>query len=308
MIVSFFSFKGGVGRTTALAATAIQLARAGKRVVVIDFDVESPGIGTLFHSSTGGNARCGVVDYLLEKSVLQGRLEIQDYYHLCDDPKIIQDGTEIAVVPAGVVDDMYLEKLARVNYEFLYRTAEVASGDVSPLHQLLKQLRNSCRPDFVLIDSRAGFHDLGGLSLSGLAHWHVILGLPSEQSWQGLAVAIAQLGRHRVLAGLMQRECLVVQAMGAPSGEFRERQVREFRERSFDLFAENYFDPQQSDSSEWPVPDPESIDSPHFPAVISWDSRVAGYSHLADVADFLCEGEYRRLVATLLERSGRSNT
>lgn len=41
-IVSFFSFKGGVGRTTTMAATALTLARNGHRVAIVDLDLEAP--------------------------------------------------------------------------------------------------------------------------------------------------------------------------------------------------------------------------------------------------------------------------
>ena len=44
--VVFFSIKGGVGRSTALAATAWHLAQAGKRVLVLDLDLESPGLSS----------------------------------------------------------------------------------------------------------------------------------------------------------------------------------------------------------------------------------------------------------------------
>ena len=43
MIVTFYSWKGGVGRTMALANTAVQLARKGNRVLVVDWDLEAPG-------------------------------------------------------------------------------------------------------------------------------------------------------------------------------------------------------------------------------------------------------------------------
>jgi len=45
--VVFYSYKGGVGRTTALIQTAFQLTRAGKRVAIVDMDVEAPGIQAL---------------------------------------------------------------------------------------------------------------------------------------------------------------------------------------------------------------------------------------------------------------------
>ncbi len=44
-IVSFFSFKGGVGRTTTIAATALTLARNGHRVAIVDLDLEGLLLG-----------------------------------------------------------------------------------------------------------------------------------------------------------------------------------------------------------------------------------------------------------------------
>src|ERR1700759_482162 len=43
-IVTFYSFKGGTGRTMALANVAWILAANGKRVLVADWDLESPGL------------------------------------------------------------------------------------------------------------------------------------------------------------------------------------------------------------------------------------------------------------------------
>ena len=63
--VVFFSIKGGVGRSTAMAATAWALAQSGKRVLVIDLDLESPGLS----SSLLPNERrplFGVTDWLVE--------------------------------------------------------------------------------------------------------------------------------------------------------------------------------------------------------------------------------------------------
>src|SRR5436309_1697080 len=47
-IVTFYSYKGGVGRSRALANTAYQLARSGKRVLCVDFDLEAPGLLNYF--------------------------------------------------------------------------------------------------------------------------------------------------------------------------------------------------------------------------------------------------------------------
>lgn len=42
-IVTFYSYKGGTGRTMALANTAWILAANGKRVLAVDWDLEAPG-------------------------------------------------------------------------------------------------------------------------------------------------------------------------------------------------------------------------------------------------------------------------
>ena len=62
-IALFYSFKGGAGRSTALAATALHLAAAGERVVVLDADLDAPGVGTLLAGYDGAVASCGITDY-----------------------------------------------------------------------------------------------------------------------------------------------------------------------------------------------------------------------------------------------------
>ena len=306
-VISFYSFKGGVDRTTALVALATNLARAGKRVIALDFDLEAPGSGSVLAPSSGIPASLGVVDYLLEYPVVpKSSLDITEFYHLCDDRAVVKDGEPIYVVPSGKLDNWYLEKLARVNYEFLYRTAAEHEAPHSPLHDLLKTLRAKLKPDIFLVDSRAGLHDLGGLSLSGIAHLQALFGLRSSQSWDGLSLVVSHLGKEMVLSGRPQRDCAVVHAMVSPQGVPREDEIRTFKERSFQVFCDNYYDSPDNSDAEWPVPDLESIESPHFPAVVTWDVRVAGYSVVASVVEFLCEGEYRALSAYILERVGRT--
>ena len=43
-VTTFYSYKGGVGRTMALANVAALLAEIGRRVLVVDFDLEAPGV------------------------------------------------------------------------------------------------------------------------------------------------------------------------------------------------------------------------------------------------------------------------
>ncbi|MCC6554503.1 MAG: AAA family ATPase, partial [Polyangiaceae bacterium] len=65
-VVTFYSFKGGVGRTTALVACAWQLARAGQSVAVIDLDLEAPGVAALVDGEVKGEGARGVIDFLAD--------------------------------------------------------------------------------------------------------------------------------------------------------------------------------------------------------------------------------------------------
>jgi hypothetical protein len=72
-IVTFHSFKGGVGRTTMAAAHAVRLAHEGKRVALVDLDLEAPGLASLFGVATGR----GVLDALVDHGVT-GSIDLSD--------------------------------------------------------------------------------------------------------------------------------------------------------------------------------------------------------------------------------------
>src|ERR1700759_1586101 len=66
-IVTFYSYKGGTGRTMAVANTAWLLASNGLRVLVIDWDLESPGLHRYFHPflvDKDLSASSGVIDMI----------------------------------------------------------------------------------------------------------------------------------------------------------------------------------------------------------------------------------------------------
>ncbi|MBI5592256.1 MAG: AAA family ATPase [Deltaproteobacteria bacterium] len=69
--IVFFGLKGGVGRSTAMAMLAYDLARTGKRVLLIDFDLESPGLSGLL-LPPDRFADFGMVDWFIEDAVGQG--------------------------------------------------------------------------------------------------------------------------------------------------------------------------------------------------------------------------------------------
>jgi hypothetical protein len=124
-VIVFYSFKGGFGRSTVLASFAIQRAQAGERVCVVDFDLDSPGVGRLLSADTSGRtAQWGVVDFLLEYPM--GDVPLADYYHRCDR---VAGAGEIVVFPAGRLNEAYADKLARWTWRRCQPPSGAASGD-----------------------------------------------------------------------------------------------------------------------------------------------------------------------------------
>ena len=299
-MVAFYSFKGGVGRTTAAASFAIQRARVGERVAVLDLDIEAPGIGTLLDPGEGiEGASWGVLDYLLERPVLQKAPDLRDYYHACAREKVTGRG-EILVVPAGQTNRDFLAKLSRVDLE------PGVPGQKHPLLILLEQVRDDLRPDWILLDCRAGISEAAGFVLSGLPHLSVLFGTASEQSWLGLRIVLERMGADRVHRGLPQLECLLVHAMVPDEPTIGAIAKADFSSTSADEFTDCYYASNPDDPDEdalWYVRDMENEFAPHLPAAIPYKSRLAFVKRIDDVADALADDpDYRNLAERIAIR------
>jgi cellulose biosynthesis protein BcsQ len=281
-IVVFYSFKGGLGRSTLLASFAIQRAQAGDRVCVLDLDLDSPGVGALLSADPEGLiARWGVVDFLLESSF---NLPLGEYYHRCD--RVAGTG-EISVFPAGRLDEEYADKLARVDFE-----EAAASGFILTL---LDRIRVDLRPHWILLDARTGISDSAAQLLSGIAHLYVLLGTTHNQSWQGLNLLLDRFGRDRVLVDEPQIEVVLVQAM-VPIGEAGRLSRAAFAGRAEAEFADRYYapvgEPGVSDDRLWDIGDLDSGDAPHVPLPLDYEARLASFGDIAEIADALCAEPY----------------
>jgi len=217
-IVVFYSFKGGVGRSTALGIIAWRLAQPqpdepAKRVVVVDLDLEAPGLDGLFGLDRNAIER-GVIDWLLEVAVgekpkLQGVVGGPGYIQGCQ-----IYGSDIIVVPVGkTLNTSYLEKLARL--DFHGSTNDKTSPVEKGLELLLKTIKSELKPDYILLDSRAGFHDIGGLSLTSLAHIDVLVARHTAATEPGLRLTIEMLERCRSTTDQL---LVVAQAFATPLG------------------------------------------------------------------------------------------
>jgi len=302
-VLVFYSFKGGVGRSTALAAFAIQRARMGERIAVVDFDLDAPGAGVLLAADEmGTTAAWGVLDYLLERPYGQG--DLGDYFRVCRREDVTGPG-EIMVFPAGRMDERYLAKLARIDFE-----PHAEEEGKHPLLLMLEQIRTEQNPDWVLIDARAGLSDPAGLLLGGLAHMYVVFGTSSEQSWQGIRLVIRHLGAQRVLEGKRQIEGILVQAMVPEDTEAAKNAKAGFSDRARDEFADHYYAEDPEDPEEdrlWYVRDIDDSEAPHVPVALYYSPKLAHFDLIDDVADYLAETrEYRALTDRIAGRFGKS--
>ncbi|MBI1790051.1 MAG: hypothetical protein HYR60_21170 [Acidobacteria bacterium] len=301
-VIAFYSFKGGMGRTTGLVSFAIQRARRGERIVVLDLDLDAPGIHRLFDADLPGPAiRWGVVDYMLESRVVSD-VDLQDYYHVYARESVTGPG-EVYVFRAGTLDQQYLAMLARLDLE------PPRFGEHHPLQMLLDRIRVDLRPNWILIDARAGLSEASGFVLGGLAHLYMLLGSNSEQSWGGLRLVIERLGAMRLREGRAQGECLLVHAMVPADPETGRRAKADFAATASDDFAELYYAENPADSDEdrfWYVRDADMDDAPHVPVALSYNPALAFIRHLDEVASVLDEGpEYRALGERIASRFAR---
>jgi tetratricopeptide (TPR) repeat protein len=178
-VITFYSFKGGVGRTMALVNVAVELAKRGRNVLVVDFDLEAPGISTFERFATASKCR-GLVDYVTYYLEHEQAPMVEDYVTRCSAPS--PGAGVVWVMPAGLQDASYAAKLNSIDWQRLY-----SEMDGFLLFEDLKnQWRETLRADYVLIDSRTGHTDVGGICTRQLPDAVVAMFLPNEQNLAGL--------------------------------------------------------------------------------------------------------------------------
>src|ERR1039458_8754308 len=142
-IVAFYSFKGGVGRTTALASFAILRAQQGERVAVLDLDLDAPGVGLLLSPASLPGPALRISEDLILGSPIEGSpLEGTDphgYNHATDSsslgPPLDHSGSLSAASSCGVVDYLLeaplIEELdLKDYYHVCAREAVTGAGEI----------------------------------------------------------------------------------------------------------------------------------------------------------------------------------
>jgi MinD-like ATPase involved in chromosome partitioning or flagellar assembly len=192
--ITFYSYKGGVGRTLAIANVAIYLALLGQKVVAIDFDLEAPGLHYKLlpsYPSSEFHKLRGLVDYIDARLMNANQDQnVEDYVIKVPTPSRLSG--EIWLMPAGAAPSTaYWEKLSRLDWhQFLY--SDLAPGSVFFL-ELKEAIREKYKPDVLLIDSRTGITEISGVATTLLADKVICLLLNNRENLEGARVIVGAL-------------------------------------------------------------------------------------------------------------------
>lgn len=208
-IITFYSYKGGTGRSMALANVACllakRLAKTSKRVLVMDWDLEAPGLHRFFSAKSDlpeYEKQLGVIDYfhslqqMLEASPeLNGDFAAPEGWRLLDE-KLPLDNYLIPDVVGGVdfmragrFDREYPRLVGSFNWiEFFNRNGAV-------IRTFREVLAN--KYVYILVDSRTGLTDVSGICTALLPEKLVGVFTPNRQSLRGLCDIVSQAVEYR---------------------------------------------------------------------------------------------------------------
>lgn len=184
--VTFYSFKGGVGRTTALTHVAWILAMRGRKVVAVDLDLEAPGLSTAFNLNP--QPEYGIVDYFYERSYLPEGVEPSiSVAKIFGEVRMPNATGRLFVVPAGYLNLDYVSKVDDL------RAITVVDSGESLWSVFTHEIKEQLQPDIILVDSRTGINQWGALSLLQAADEVIIFLFPNEQNRQGIELLLQSI-------------------------------------------------------------------------------------------------------------------
>lgn len=193
---AFASLKGGVGRSTALAVVAADLAAQGLRVLAIDLDIEAPGLGPMLLNDDS-LPEFGVLDALVENGL--AGLDERFLADLIGPSMLANRRGRIDVIPVLGRRSLrhpadVLAKIARAYAEDVGENGAVATF-LDQVRSLVDGFAKSNRYDAILVDARAGLHETTASSLMGLGAEVFVFGRDEPQTFQGFRVLLAHLAR-----------------------------------------------------------------------------------------------------------------
>src|SRR5258708_6996222 len=123
VVYTFYSFKGGAGRTMALANVAALMAKWGRSVLIVDWDLEAPGVERFFTSNSTEahqlrSLHPGITDLL---NAFAERKELD--WQKC----VVELDAGVSLITAGRDDGEYSAGMQRLDFEALFEQHDLGS-------------------------------------------------------------------------------------------------------------------------------------------------------------------------------------
>lgn len=273
-----YSIKGGVGRSTAFAIWALALARKGFRVLVIDLDLEAPGIGPLLLRDQ--LPPFGVVDWLVESLVDNASAELLSSMAARAPAAMSADVPgDLRVIPAwGRETTDYVNKLGRAYMP--HGMGVAAQGFADSLNALVDAIAaEDDPPHVILLDARAGLHDIGAAAITQLGAQVFIFGRDERQSW----LAYKQLFAHLRLSPQVGTDDedtdlrLRLKMVAAMMDDLGLSSRTQWLNASYDAWLGLY----DADGGAYSF-DQSNEEAPHYPLAIMFNQAVKHFDFTAD--------------------------
>ena len=287
---TLYAVKGGVGRSTSAAVLASYLAEQGEHVMVLDLDLESPGlsVGLL---DPRKQPRYGIVDWFVEDLVGKGDHVVEAMAAYAWDENDFEG--DVLIVPAhGVEPGEYLAKLGRV-----YLDTDIPW--TIRLGRLLAQLEERYKPSIVLLESRSGLHDIAAATVTHLNAQVLLFAVDADSHWSDYGV----LFRHWQNQGLATeiRDRLSIVSALTPEND-TDQYLRRFRERSWSLFRDHLYDevPPNHSGDQFSF-DLDDDQAPHSPIPIYWTRGLAAGASLRKVGTHLAYQDFLLAIKAMID-------
>jgi MinD-like ATPase involved in chromosome partitioning or flagellar assembly len=252
LICTFYSFKGGAGRSMALANVARWLTTQGVSVTMVDWDLEAPGLEAFFAESDHERelvaSQLGVVDMLASYTRRFRHIETQadardeTFAELLDEHLPPLEGflypipasqagehAPLHLLPAGWRAGDRLDAYGLAVQSFNWTEFYESFRGEDYFDWLGDKLRASA--DVVLIDSRTGFTEMGGVCTRHLADVVVSLCAPNTQNLAGVTAMTRSFRHGRLLEkrGRSLETLIVPTRIEVSEVEARKRFEEDFR-------------------------------------------------------------------------------
>lgn len=302
--IALYGFKGGVGRSTATTVLARELADRGRCVLVIDLDLESPGVSALLRDADALPEH-GVVDHLVEDAV--GNADGLDLVVKSDVLSITGTG-EVWLAPAGGRPREGYDFLAKMNRVYTDLPADEPGQD-RPFARRLDNAITACEqrvtalsrpPDIVLLDSRAGVHDIAAVAITQLSGLALLFAVDNPATWQGYGMLCKQWADQPERARTVREKLRLVASM-LPQQDWEERLAR-IREKAWETFEVLYDNEDGVDLCAYNPP-LEDDNAPHAPIPVFFSSDLVALDPAGDrdwITYSLIMGAYEQFLHRLL--------